>query len=108
MDCGGEEQINLNFEIELNKDLKFQPIHLAAVKGSKDIMKAILKNTTVDIEVLDKKTGVNSFWLAAYYGHGEIMNLLAEKGIDIMNTHFTTLNNALHIATDRKLPHIVQ
>jgi hypothetical protein len=48
-------------------------------------MKAILRNKSVDIQVKDKITGVNSFWLAAYNGHGEIMKLLAENGIDIMN-----------------------
>ena len=71
-------------------------------------MRLILQNPTIDIHVIEKNTGVNSFWLAAFYGHGEIMNMLAEAGIDIMNRHNKTLNNALHAACDRKYPQIVQ
>jgi ankyrin repeat protein len=36
------------------------------------------------------------------------MNLLANSGIDIMNKHNKTFNNALHVACDRKYPQIVQ
>ena len=71
-------------------------------------MRVILQNPTIDIHVIEKNTGVNSFWLAAFYGHGEIMNMLAEAGIDIMNRHKKTLNNVLHTACDRQYPHIVQ
>lgn len=62
----------------------------------------MLENPSVDIHVLDEKTGVNCFWLAAYYENGEVMKILAEKGIDIMNVHNKTKSNALHVATDRK------
>ena len=51
--------------------------------------------------MVDNVTGVNSVWLAALYGHGEVMSLLANAGIDIMNRHNKTLNNALHVATER-------
>jgi uncharacterized protein len=71
-------------------------------------MKVILDNLTTDIQVCDEETGVNSFWLATFYGHGEVMNLLANSGIDVMNKHKKTLNNALHVACDRKYPQIVQ
>ena len=67
-------------------------------------MKVILSNPTIDIHVVEKNTGVNAFWLATFYGHGEIMSLLAEAGIDIMIKHNKTLNNALHVACERKYP----
>jgi len=85
----------------------YYPIQLAAVKGSIAMMTSILQNPTVDIHICCNKTGVNSFWLAAFYGHGEVMSLLANRGIDIMNKHSKTFNNALHIACDRKYPQIV-
>ena len=88
--------------------MSYYPIQLAAVKGEARIMKVILQNPTIDIHVIDETTGVNSFWLAAFYGHGEILSMLAEAGIDIMNRHKKTLNNALHDACDRQYPHIVQ
>jgi hypothetical protein len=52
--------------------------------------------------VVDEETGVNSFWLAAYYGKGECMGLLADAGINILNTHSVTKSNALHVAIERK------
>jgi ankyrin repeat protein len=71
-------------------------------------MKVILENPMIDIHVVDKNTGVNSFWLAAFYGHGEVMNLLANAGIDILNKHKKTKYNALHTVCDKKFSHIVQ
>ena len=41
------------------------------------MLEAMLKNTTVDIDVIDEQTGVNAFWLAAFYGHGRAMAILA-------------------------------
>lgn len=41
---------------------------------------------------------MNSFWLASYYGHGQVMKLLAEKGIDIFNTYYKNGNTVLHTA----------
>jgi len=35
------------------------------------------------------------------------MNMLAKAGIDIMNKHNKTHNNALHVVCDRKFPQIV-
>ena len=36
------------------------------------------------------------------YGKGAAMNLLASKGIDILNKHNDSLSNALHVAVQRK------
>ena len=108
VDCGGEDQIDLGFKIQLNNEISYFPIQLVAVKGDLNILKGILKNSSNDIQVCDETSGINSFWLASYYGHGKCMNLLAKNGIDIMNIHQTTLSNALHVATDRKFSQIVQ
>jgi len=44
-------------------------------------MKLALKNSTLYLDVTSKRTGANAFWMAAKYGHGTCMNLLATAGI---------------------------
>lgn len=61
-------------------------------------MKVLIKNPMIDIQVTEPETGVNAFWLAAFYGHGQVMKVLAEKGIDIFNVNKVTGSNVLHIA----------
>ena len=56
----------------------------------------MLENKKLDINKKDEN-GLNSFWIAARYGNGEIMRVLAEHGIDIYNTDKRG-NNALHIS----------
>ena len=68
----------------------------------------MLKNPTVDINHRDEKEGVNAFWLAAFYGHGEIMSILAKHGIDLLNRHKITQSNALHIATEKEHANVVK
>jgi len=50
----------------------------------------------IDINKQDEE-GVNAFWIAARCGHGDIMRVLAQHGIDIYNTD-PKGNNALHIS----------
>jgi ankyrin repeat protein len=50
---------------------------------------------------------VNSFWLAAYYGHGGIMGILAANGIDVFNQHSKRKSNALHVAVEKNYLNIV-
>ena len=66
------------------------------------------ENPTMNIDVGDKITGVNSFWLASLYGNGGCMKILAEKGIDILNFNNQTGNNALHIAVSKNYINIVK
>ena len=40
---------------------------------------------------------MNAFWIAAKHGHGEVMRVLAEHGIDIYNSD-RNFNNALHLS----------
>ena len=68
----------------------------------------MLKNPTIDINKVDEKDGVNSFWLASFYGHGEVMSILAKRGIEILNRHKITQSNALHIATEKEHANIVK
>lgn len=46
-------------------------------------MELVLKNKGVDIQIKDN-SGINAFWIACMFGHGELMNLLANKGIDVL------------------------
>ena len=52
---------------------------------SPEILKLILSNPMINLHVIDSESGVNCFWIAAFYGHGNNMSVLAEKGIDIFN-----------------------
>ena len=56
----------------------------------------MLENKMIDINKEDSE-GLNSFWIAARCGHGEIMKVLAEHNIDIYNTDLKG-NNALHLS----------
>ena len=69
------------FKIQVDstdKSKKYFAFLLAVVKNSMDIVKMILLNPSADIDMVDDETGVNAFWLAAYYGHGDMLCLLAE------------------------------
>lgn len=50
----------------------------------------------IDINKLDSE-GLNAFWIACICGNGAVMKVLAERGIDIMNTDKFG-NNVLHVA----------
>jgi len=69
--CG--DSVDINFAIEIKAGVVYYPIMIAAVLGNKNVMKLLLENPTLDINVHDAKTGVNSFWLAAYYGKGHCL-----------------------------------
>ena len=56
----------------------------------------MLENKMIDINKKDEE-GLNAFWIAARCGHGSIMGVLAENGIDIYNTDARG-NNALHMS----------
>ena len=57
----------------------------------------MLRNKSMDINVCDSNSGVNAFWLACLYGHGNIMRMLAEAGTDIYVTNHRKVN-VLHLA----------
>ena len=44
----------------------------------------MLMNTMIDLNKEDEE-GLNAFWIAARCGHGDVMRVLAEHGIDIYN-----------------------
>ena len=50
---------------------------------------------------------MNSFWVAAFYGHLEVMRFLMQKGIDILSTNQNG-SNALHIAVKKENIKVVQ
>lgn len=108
-DLGGSDQFDLNFKIEVDDvdRTTYYPIQLAAVKGNTQIIEAILENTTVNINICDDSSGVNSFWLAAFYGHGAAMSTLANAGVDILSKHKMTHANALHISVERNYADII-
>ena len=71
---------------------------IAVAKGNIHTVSAMLKNTSLDVNAVDPVTGISSFWLAALYGHGNIMKLLAERtNCDILVTNDEGIN-VLHLA----------
>ena len=61
------------------------------------MLELMLRNKSMDINVCDNNSGVNAFWLACLYGHGNIMSMLAEAGADIYVTNHRKVN-VLHLA----------
>ena len=70
---------------------------IAAMKGDSKIIELLLQNKTIDINICDPLTGINSFWLACLYGHGHIMQQLANSGADILVKNMEHIN-VLHLA----------
>lgn len=102
VDLGAGEQVNINFRIEISKGIFYTPLMLCASLGHVECLKVLLKNLSLDIDALEEKSGSNAFWIAAYYGRGQCMSLLANANIDILNSTKGTQSNALHIAVQRK------
>ena len=101
-DLGPKETINLHFRVEIEKGVYNYPIHLASAAGQTDCLKYMLLCPNIDIDVKDEQTGTNAFWLAAFYGRGEICAMLANSGANILLRHPETGSNALHVAIERK------
>lgn len=47
-------------------------------------MRLLLENKKIEINKQDED-GLNAFWIAARCGHGDVLRVLAEHGIDIYN-----------------------
>lgn len=102
MDLGVAEQTNINFKIEMERNRFYPTIMFCASLGLVDCLKVILQNRNLDIDAIEEKSGTNAFWIAAFFGRGECMQLLAQAHIDILNRSKLTNMNALHIALQRK------
>ena len=98
---GGFSQANLNFSYKWKQDeetvITIYPLLLAVAKGSLEIIQMMILNKGLDLSVRDSYSGVNSFWLACYYGRGLIMKELANAGIDIYNTNNENID-VLHLS----------
>lgn len=101
-DLGPKESINLNFRIEITKGIYNYPIHLACAQGQVECVEYMVTCPNLDIDMKDEQTGTNAFWLAAFYGRGEIIAILANAGANILVKHPETHSNALHVAIERK------
>lgn len=78
---------NNNDELEHPMYMHLYPIMSCVAKGKIDMLEVMLMNKTIDIDCIEPLNHVNSFWLAALYGHCWIMKMLAEKGADIYITN---------------------
>ena len=79
-------QYNLNYTIEFPKaniDTKIAPIHLAAFIGKQDLMKLILNNEAIDIDLETETSGFTPLCVAAISGNYEILRMLIENGAEL-------------------------
>lgn len=58
------------------------PLKIAAAKGNEKFVRLMLENRMLDIQKKDAE-GLNAFWVACRYGHGKVMRVLAEAGINV-------------------------
>lgn len=56
----------------------------------------MLENKMINIDKRDED-GCNAFLIAAMHGHGDVMRVLAENGIQIYSSDYKHGNNALHL-----------
>ena len=80
------EKLEVNFLYafdEANIDKKIAPIHLAAFIGKQDIMKLLLNNPTIDIDLETEPSGFTPLCVAAFSGNYEILRMLIENGAEL-------------------------
>lgn len=70
------------------------------------MLELVLLNKTVNIHVKNE-SGVNAFWIGCLYGHGQILKILADKGIDIFCVNQNRIN-CMHLAVTKNFSHIVE
>jgi len=84
IDLGGIDSVDLNFWSYNDSGDKLEcPLFCAAAKGSIRFLKMLLRNDSLDLNIKDD-FGVNAFWIACFFGHGDIMSELATKDIDVL------------------------
>ena len=67
---------DLNFKIESGYNSSVYPLHVIAAKGDVQMLNLVLGNSHLNLSVVNS-TGVNAFWVASRFGHGEFMRRLA-------------------------------
>lgn len=102
MDLGGVTYYDINCDAKNGFPLK-----IAAAKGSEKFVRLMLENRMLDIQKKDAE-GLNAFWVACRYGHGKVMRVLAEAGIDVNIVDKKEGLNVLHLACKYKFKNIVE
>jgi hypothetical protein len=81
---GCNDNTDVNFEIEIKKNLFYPLLLLAASIGDSEVIELLLENKTIDINRKEKTSMVNAFWVAAFYGRGNAMNQLASANANVL------------------------
>ena len=98
LDLGVHDQTNINFLIEIEPRSFFPALVVVASLGHIDVLEIMLKNPSLDLDMVDPKHGCNAFWYASFYGKTHVMRILAEAGIDVLCKDKLTHANALHVS----------
>ena len=80
----------------------YTPLMYCAANGRSKCMKILLTNKSLIINQNQQMSGVNAFWIAAYFGHSECLKLLSKAGIFLFSKQLKTNCNPLHAAILRK------
>lgn len=79
---------------------------IVAAKGNVQMLNLMMANKTLDVNKTDR-FGVNAFWIAAFYGRIEFLQILLTCKANIYATNQNG-SNALHIAVKRNNLEVVK
>ncbi|TNV87712.1 hypothetical protein FGO68_gene15221 [Halteria grandinella] len=77
------------------------PLMLASQIGNIEGIRILSELKGLNIDMTDRKYRVNAYWIAAYNGQTEAMNLLKNLGINILSKNKNG-SNALHVAAKKQ------
>ena len=87
--------------------MEISPLLYSIAKGDVELVKILLRNRTIQVNAKYSNFNVNAFWLSCFYGHADIMAILAHAGADVYITNRSGVN-VLHLATAKNYLGIVQ
>ena len=97
-DLSVQDQANVNFLIEIEPKSFFPLLVVAATIGNSEVLELLLKNPSLNLDMVDPEHGCNAFWYACFYGKTQSMRILAKAGINVLSKDKKTDTNALHVA----------
>ena len=67
LDLGLHDQANPNFLIEIELNTFFPALVVVACLGHISVLDIMLRNPSLNLDMVDPKHGCNAFWYASFY-----------------------------------------